>query len=81
MKENDLVHDEWEKWLKTVDFTPRTAQRMIKAFEQFGNATSQLPVRKIFEMLSCLNQLTVWSLLIIRSIPSLQLVNGRQWMK
>ncbi|WP_244316356.1 DUF3102 domain-containing protein [Paenibacillus brasilensis] len=32
VKENDLVHGEW---LKTVDFTPRTAQRMIKAFEQF----------------------------------------------
>ncbi|EHS58313.1 DUF3102 domain-containing protein [Paenibacillus sp. Aloe-11] len=54
VKENDLAHGEWEKWLKTVDFTPRTAQRMIKAFEQFGNATtsSLLANSKIFEMLS-----------------------------
>ncbi|MCP3777062.1 DUF3102 domain-containing protein [Paenibacillus sp. MZ03-122A] len=52
IKENDLVHGEWEKWLKTVDLTPKTAQRMIKAFEQFGDATSQLPVSKLFEMLS-----------------------------
>ncbi|WP_342426902.1 DUF3102 domain-containing protein [Paenibacillus sp. FSL L8-0158] len=54
VKENDLVHGEWEKWLKTVDFTPRTAQRMIKAFEQFGNATtsSLLANSKVFEMLT-----------------------------
>ncbi|MDY8021240.1 DUF3102 domain-containing protein [Paenibacillus polymyxa] len=54
VKENDLVHGEWEKWLKTVDFTPRTAQRMIKAYEQFGNATtsSLLANSKVFEMLS-----------------------------
>lgn len=54
VKEKDLVHGEWEKWLKTVDITPRTAQRMIKAFEQFGNYTTSfnLPIGKMFEMLS-----------------------------
>ncbi len=52
VKENDLVHGEWYEWLKTVDITPRTATRMIQAFEQFGDATSQLPVSKLFEMLS-----------------------------
>ncbi|WP_025721417.1 DUF3102 domain-containing protein [Paenibacillus sp. 1-18] len=54
VKENDLVHGEWYEWLKTVDITPRTATRMMQAFEQFGNgATSHyLPTSKIFEMLS-----------------------------
>ncbi|WP_416145774.1 DUF3102 domain-containing protein [Paenibacillus polymyxa] len=61
MKENDLVHGEWEKWLKTVDLTPRTAQRMIKAFEQFGNATtsSLLTNSKVFEMVLSPNPLIV----------------------
>jgi hypothetical protein len=54
VKENDLVHGEWYEWLKTIDLTPRTAQRMIQAFEQFGDATtsSLLANSKIFEMLS-----------------------------
>ncbi|MGW8957859.1 DUF3102 domain-containing protein [Paenibacillus sp. NPDC055715] len=54
VKENDLVHGEWYGWLKTVDITPRTATRMIQAFEQFGKRTmsSDLAVGKIFEMLS-----------------------------
>ncbi|KOS00918.1 hypothetical protein AM598_20355, partial [Paenibacillus polymyxa] len=54
VKENDLVHGEWYEWLKTVDITPRTATRMIQAFEQFGKRTtsSDLAVGKIFEMLS-----------------------------
>ncbi|MGW8440977.1 DUF3102 domain-containing protein [Paenibacillus sp. S33] len=61
VKENDLVHDEWYEWLKTVDFTPRTAQRMIKAFEQFGNATmsSLLTDSKVFEMVLSPNPLIV----------------------
>ncbi|MGG1650444.1 DUF3102 domain-containing protein [Paenibacillus sp. NRS-1775] len=54
VKENDLVHGEWYEWLKTIDITPRTATRMIQAFEQFGKRTtsSDLAVGKIFEMLS-----------------------------
>lgn len=54
VKENDLVHGQWMDWLKSVDIDHSTAQRMIHAFDQFGNlATSQtLPTGKIFEMLS-----------------------------
>ncbi|MFD2334737.1 DUF3102 domain-containing protein [Cohnella sp. GCM10020058] len=54
VKENDLVHGQWMDWLKSVDIDHSTAQRMIHAFEQFGElATSpSLPTGKIFEMLS-----------------------------
>lgn len=54
VKENDLVHGQWTSWLESVDIEPRTAQRMIQAYDQFGNTTtsSHLPTGKIFEMLS-----------------------------
>ncbi|SMF88092.1 Small-conductance mechanosensitive channel [Paenibacillus uliginis N3/975] len=54
VKENDLAHGQWETWLEQVDLIPRTAQRMIQAYEQFSNTTtsSLLETSKIFEMLS-----------------------------
>lgn len=54
VKENDLAHGEYMKWLESVEIEHTAATRMIKAYEQFGNiATSQgLNVGKIFEMLS-----------------------------
>ncbi|WP_338461666.1 DUF3102 domain-containing protein [Brevibacillus borstelensis] len=54
VKENDLAHGEWERWLRSVDIVPRTAQAMIQAYEQFGNAQTSacLGVGKIFEMLA-----------------------------
>ncbi|WP_431089940.1 DUF3102 domain-containing protein [Paenibacillus sp. 8b26] len=52
VKENDLVHGEWIPWLKSIEISHTSAKRMMQAFEQFGDATSQLPVSKIFEMLS-----------------------------
>jgi len=58
VKENDLVHCEWCEWLKTADIiTPRTATRMIQAFEQFENGETwhYLPTSKIFEILLCPN--------------------------
>lgn len=54
VKENDLVHGQWLKWLESIEIEARTAQRIISAFEQFGKtaASSHLPTGKIFEMLS-----------------------------
>lgn len=54
VKENDLAHGQWTSWLESIDTTPRTAQRMMQAYEQFGNTThaSLLSSSKIFELLS-----------------------------
>lgn len=54
VKENDLVHGQWESWLSSVDMNPRTARAMIQAYEQFGKrqTSTALPTGKIFEMLS-----------------------------
>ncbi|WNF07423.1 DUF3102 domain-containing protein [Brevibacillus borstelensis] len=54
VKENDLAHGEYIRWLGTVDIDRFTAAKLVQAFEQFSNVqTSQhLPVGKIFEMLA-----------------------------
>src|SRR5690625_4329445 len=39
VKENDLSHGEFGKWLETVSMKPRQAQRFMKVFERFGKAT------------------------------------------
>ena len=54
VKENDLVHGEWENWLQSVDVVPQTARKLIQAYDQFAKyaTSSVLPTGKIFEMLS-----------------------------
>ncbi|MEK4501794.1 DUF3102 domain-containing protein [Bacillus sp. FSL R12-0069] len=54
VKENNLAHGEWEKWLHSVDVVPQTARKFMQAYDQFAkHATSSvLPTGKIFEMLS-----------------------------
>lgn len=54
VKEMDLVHGQWIPWLESVDIKPRTAQAMMRAYEQFGNTqhATHLPTGKIFDLLS-----------------------------
>ncbi|WP_431809161.1 DUF3102 domain-containing protein [Brevibacillus agri] len=55
VKENDLAHGQWEKWLnENVQFSQEQARRFMRAYEQLGNSTTSwnLESSKIFEMLS-----------------------------
>src|SRR5699024_1771619 len=42
VKENDLVHGEWIRWLESIDFTARHAQRFIKVTEEIGENTTSM---------------------------------------
>jgi hypothetical protein len=54
VKENDLVHGQFGKWLENIEFNHSTANKMMRAYEEFGNSesTTNLGTAKIFEMLS-----------------------------
>src|SRR5699024_5025053 len=42
VKENDLAHGEFGKWLDEVGMTPRTAQRLIKVVDELGEKATTL---------------------------------------
>lgn len=42
VKENDLVHGEFGKWLKTINMSNQQAHRFMKVSEEFTNLTTSL---------------------------------------
>lgn len=55
VKENDLAHGEWSKWLSDINVHERQAQRMIRIFDRFSKAT---PVSELPKSFSVLYELT-----------------------
>lgn len=53
VRDNDLTHGQWLRWLESVSIGERTAQRCIQAYEQFGNTTqaSGLSISTLFELI------------------------------
>ncbi|WP_339271470.1 DUF3102 domain-containing protein [Paenibacillus sp. FSL K6-1330] len=54
VKENDMAHGQFGEWLESIEFNHSTANKMMKAYEEFGNSESipNLGTAKIFELLS-----------------------------
>lgn len=38
VKENDLAHGEWTKWLETVGMTQDSARRFVRVYDEFGDS-------------------------------------------
>ncbi|WP_251215197.1 DUF3102 domain-containing protein [Bacillus safensis] len=53
VKENDLVHGEWIKWLENMDMDRHDASKFIKAYEEFSNVGTypHLSQSKIFQLI------------------------------
>ena len=53
VKENDLAHGEFGKWLERVNLHERQAQRLMRVADEFGGNTttwSELPFRTLYEI-------------------------------
>lgn len=53
VKENDLVHGEFGKWLESIEMSPRQAQRFMKIAEELKENTtlgSQLGIKALYEL-------------------------------
>lgn len=61
-------HGNWEKWLKdNVDYSPRTAQRLIASYERFGDGQQKLFGRSADpEQLAELNKTQIMTLMSIK---------------
>ena len=58
VKENDLAHGEFGKWLESVNIHERQSQRMIKIYERFSKATPVSDLPKSFSVLYELTSFT-----------------------
>ena len=61
-------HGNWERWLKdNVDYSPRTAQRLIASYERFGDGQQKLFGRSADpEQLAELNKTQIMTLMSIK---------------
>lgn len=53
VKDNDLAHGQFGKWLESIDMTPRHAQRFMKVYEELGRKTtpvSHLGIKALYEI-------------------------------
>lgn len=53
VKENDLVHGEWENWcIETIEITPAYANRYIKVFDEFKNTNqyTSIGLNKLYQI-------------------------------
>lgn len=53
MKENDLAHGEFGKWLVNININPRHAQRFIKIYEELplnASSVSYLGVNALYQL-------------------------------
>ncbi|MDW4354629.1 DUF3102 domain-containing protein, partial [Staphylococcus saprophyticus] len=52
VKENDLAHGEWIKWLKTINMNRSQATKFIKVSDEFSNGslTNHLGVNVLYEI-------------------------------
>ncbi|NWO14673.1 MAG: DUF3102 domain-containing protein [Virgibacillus sp.] len=54
VKENDLVHGEFGKWLEDIGIHERQAQRLMKVASELGDSKattwSELPFRALYEI-------------------------------
>lgn len=54
VKENDLVHGEFGKWLRSIDFDESQARRFMKVAEELGDGKAttwmDLPFRALYEI-------------------------------
>src|SRR5690625_4827969 len=55
VKENDLAHGEWTKWLEEIGMSRGQAHKFISVFDRFGNVS---PVKQLPTVMSVLYELT-----------------------
>ncbi|MBO2536004.1 DUF3102 domain-containing protein [Rummeliibacillus suwonensis] len=52
VKENDLAHGEWTKWLEKVDMHPRQARRFIQIYNELEGKRSALSTFSFTKLLT-----------------------------